>query len=145
MKTIKQIIPTALLVLASCVFAQTQSGLPEHRWTMTLKVIDEAANAVPHVNAGVGFYTNSQPASIDGVTDTNGVFAASQTVEPSGGGYTFGFSAEKNGYYTTRTGLNLDARYDAVKWNPTVTLLLKKNRQAYCHVCKTYWKRPASF
>ena len=93
---------------------------------MTLKVVDEVGNPVPHVNAGVGFFTNSQPASIDGITDTNGLFVASQTVEPSGGGYTFGFSAEKDGYYTTRSGFYLDAKYDAVKWNPTVTLTLKK-------------------
>ena len=130
-----------LILLAancSCVFAQTPPGLPEHTWKITLKVLDEVGNPVPHVNAGVGFFTNSQPASIDGITDTNGLFVASQTVESSGGGYTFGFSAEKDGYYTTRSGFYLDAKYDAVKWNPTVTLTLKKVGKPVAMYAKQY-------
>jgi hypothetical protein len=100
---------------------------------------------LPAVKAGVGFFTNSQPASIDGITDTNGLFIASQAVESSGGGYSFGFSAEKDGYYTTRSGLELDAKYDPVKWNPTVTLILKKIGKPVAMYAKRVEKGPPVF
>ncbi len=103
-----------------------QPDLSDHTWTITLKVVDEQGNPVSAAKAGVGFYTNSQPASINGTTDKDGMFVASQTVGPSLSGYLLGLSAEKNGYYTTRSGLNLDFKYDPAQWNPTITLVLKK-------------------
>jgi hypothetical protein len=115
-----------ILVALTCNCATAQLNLSTHAWKITLKVIDEQGNPLSAAKAGIGFYTNSQPASIDGVTDSNGLFSASQDVGPSGAGYLFGFSAEKDGFYTTRSGLNLDAKYDPAKWNPTITLVLKK-------------------
>jgi hypothetical protein len=120
----KQYICLAIVALA-CNYTMAQPDLSSHTWTMTIKVVDEQGNPIPAAKTGVGFYTNSQPASIDGVTDKNGVFIASQTVGPSLSGYWLGFSAEKDGYYTTRSGLNLDFNYDPVKWSPTKTLVLR--------------------
>jgi hypothetical protein len=115
-----------ILAALTCNCAMAQLNLSNLTWKMTLKVVDEQGNPVSAANAGVGFYTNSQPTSINGITDTNGLFSASETVEPSGGGYLLGFSAEKDGYYTTRSELELDAKYDPIKWNTTQTLVLRK-------------------
>ena len=115
-----------IFVALTCNCALAQVDLSNHTWIMTLKVVDEQGDPLARANAGVGFYTNSQPASINGTTDTNGIFKASQTVGPSLSGYLLGFSAEKDGYYTTRSGLNLDFKYDPNQWNQTITLVLKK-------------------
>jgi hypothetical protein len=115
----------SILAILACNCAIAQSNLANHTWKITLKIIDEQGNPLPATKAGVGFFTNSQPTSIDGVTDTNGLFSVSQTVGPSAGGYLFGLSAEKDGCYATRSGFNL-MEYDAVKWNPTITLVLKR-------------------
>jgi len=115
-----------LLAALTCNGAMAQSNWSNYTWKISLKIIDEEGLSLSAVKVGVGFYTNSQPASIDGITDSNGLFTASQSVEPSAAGYLLGFSAEKEGYYTTRSGLKL-AEYDSFKWNPTVTMMLKKN------------------
>lgn len=107
-------------MLAACLNAQT---LEKHEWKVTLKVVDESGNPIAGAIASVGYFDHSQPASIDGLTDSNGVFMASQN---SFGGE-LGFSAKKPGYYPTREpSYNLDFDYKSTNWNPTPIIVLKK-------------------
>jgi hypothetical protein len=111
-----------LLLAATCVFAETNAD--EHEWKATLKVVDENGVPVAGANAGVGFYTNSTPTSMDGTTDTNGIFTATHSALTDLN--QLGFEVDKTGYYTTRMGCLLEPPYDPAKWNPTETLVLKK-------------------
>ena len=112
------------LVLASITinYACAQVALVGHEWNVTFKVVDEAGQPVANTKAGVGYYSKSQPASIDGLTDTNGVFTASHYAYSG----ILGFAVEKSGYYTTRETYDLGFTYDAVKWNPLQTIILRK-------------------
>jgi hypothetical protein len=105
----------------NCAYAQT---LPtQYEWKVTLKVVDETGQPVAGAKASVGYYSHSTPASIDGLTDTNGLFGASHSAHSG----LLGFSAEKAAYYTTREpSYDLGFTYDTVKWNPTQTIVLKK-------------------
>lgn len=104
-------------------YACAQTTLPEHEWKVTLKVMDDNGQPVSGAKAIVGYYSNSKPASIDGLTDTNGIFTARHRARSG----ILGFSAEKVGYYTTREpSYELEFAYDPVRWNPTITLVLKK-------------------
>jgi len=114
MKKIISLVLTNIVI--NYAYAQT-----EHEWHATLKVVNETGVPIATANAGIGYYTNSVGASADGLTDTNGFFSASHR---SYGG-TLGFSAEKAGYYTTRLSYNLPFSYDAAKWNPTQTVVLR--------------------
>jgi hypothetical protein len=102
---------------AQCVCAQTQ-----HEWKVTLKVMDDVGQPVAGAKAGVGYYSDRVSKSINGLTDTNGVFVASHL---SYGGE-LGFGVEKAGYYTTSIPYLLGFDYDAAKWNPIQTIRLKK-------------------
>jgi hypothetical protein len=104
-------------IAANCVYAQTK-----HEWRVTLRVVDDAGLPVTAANAGVGYYTNRASASIEGLTDTNGVFIASHL---SYGGE-LGFAVQKAGYYTTRETYILGFTYDPTKWNPYQTMILRK-------------------
>ena len=83
-----------LTIIATTAFAQTSL----HKWKVTLKVVDEVGQPVVGAKAGVGYFSKSLPASIDGLTDTNGIFMASHSAHSG----LLGFVAEKAGYYTTR-------------------------------------------
>jgi len=122
----KKLICLSFIVLTTnCVFAQTNAE--EHQWRVTLKVVDEGGNPVAGANAGVGYYTyDSQPARIDGITDTNGIFTALHSAVPSISGLDLGFRVEKQGHYTTWIKYDLGAGYDSDKWNTIQTLILKK-------------------
>lgn len=120
-----------LLLIAgtiNCIWAQTD--LVKHEWHVTLKAVDETGQPVVGASAGVGFYYLPPPpamksiaTSIDGLTDTNGVFQASHATEFC----TLSFAIEKAGYYTTRSQYSAgSSEYDPIKWNPTLTLVLKK-------------------
>jgi len=87
-----------------------------------VKVVDEVGNPIVGAKASVGYYSKSQPASIDGLTDTNGVFTASHEAYSG----ELGFTAEKAGYYITREGYDLGFTFDSAKWNPNPVLVLKK-------------------
>jgi hypothetical protein len=108
-------------IAINCVCAQT---LPtKHEWKVTLKVVDEAGNPISAASASVGYFSKSRPASINGLTDTNGVFTASHSAYSG----LLGYTAEKIGYYTTREpSCDLGFTYDPIKWNPTQTIILKK-------------------
>jgi len=114
----KEFIWVVFLVMSiSCAFAQTK-----HEWKVTLNIVDDDGQPVTRVNAGVGYYTNRVSTSINGLTDTNGSFTASN----SSYGGELGFAAEKPGYYTTRIPYLLGFGYNAIEWNPVKTLVLKK-------------------
>jgi hypothetical protein len=115
MKIIASFILTGLVISHAC--AQV-----EHEWCVTLKVLDELGMPISGANAGIGYYTNSVGTSADGLTNTNGIFSASHA---SYGG-DLGCIAEKDGYYTTRRSYKVPFTYDPIRWNPTITLVLKK-------------------
>ena len=102
---------------AYCACAQTQ-----HEWRVTLKVMDDVGQPVAVAKAGVGYYSDRASKSINGLTNTNGIFVASHL---SYGGE-LGFGVEKAGYYTTSMSYLLGYDYDAAKWNPTQKIILKK-------------------
>jgi hypothetical protein len=98
------------------------------KWKVTLKVVDDNGQPAVDAKVGVGYYEHSQPTSIDGLTDNNGIFTASHHTRAIIAD--LGFSAEKAGYYTTRApGIELRnyGQYsDLSKWNITQTIVLKK-------------------
>jgi hypothetical protein len=104
-------------IVISHAHAQTK-----HEWRATLKVVDEMGVPIVGANASIGYQTNSVGTSVDGLTDTNGVFSASH---PSYGG-TLGFVVKKTGYYPTRQDYKVPFTYDPARWNPTKTIALKK-------------------
>lgn len=104
-------------------YACAQNVLVKHEWKVTLKVVNESSQPVAGANASVGYFSQSRPASIDGLTDTNGIFVASHSAFSG----LLGFTAKKSGYYTTREpSYELGFTYDPIKWNPTQTIVLKK-------------------
>jgi hypothetical protein len=102
--------------------ASAQTLPVKHEWNVTLKVVDEDGQPIGDAKAEVGYFSKSQPASIDGLTDTNGIFKASHFAYSG----LLGFVGQKSGYYTTRKGYELGFEYDSYKWNPTQTIVLKK-------------------
>jgi hypothetical protein len=113
--------PILILIAINC--ASAQVALIEHEWKVTLKVVDESGQPVAAARANVGYFSKSQPKSIDGLTDTNGIFKASHLAYSG----ILGFTAEKAGYYTTREpSYELGFTYDQAKWNPTQTIILRK-------------------
>jgi hypothetical protein len=108
-----------------CILAQTQQT--ENKWTITIQVTDEAGAPVSDAKVSVGYYTtNSTPANIDGLSDTNGIFVASHEDVTTFLGHDMGFVVEKSGYYRTWVHYDLGPGYDAAKWNSTTNLTLKK-------------------
>jgi hypothetical protein len=120
----KLICLTFAALIVSCVFAQTKTG--EHEWKITLHILDESGSPVAGASAGVGFFTNSTPTGIDGITDTNGNFVVTHSDTPSESAYPLSFRIEKQGYYFTWAQVDLGQGYDPAKWNQSVTLTLKK-------------------
>jgi len=79
-------------LVANYVFSQTKAG--EHEWKMTLHILDENGSPVAGAKAGVGFFANSTPTGIDGITDTNGIFVATHFDTPSDSAYPLSFSGK---------------------------------------------------
>jgi hypothetical protein len=114
----------ALMVLAiNCAFAQPSAS--NYEWKATLKVVDENGSPIARANAGVGFFTNSIPTAIDGMTDANGVFVAVYASKPSETAYPLSFRVEKQGYYSTWIQRDLGQGYDPAKWIFSQTVVLK--------------------
>jgi hypothetical protein len=121
-------------VLAMAGYALAQRALPPiPEWKAVVKVIDEAGQPVPGADVTIGYYVpppegqSIASASKKGRTDTNGVFSASEHSTTTD----LFFGAGKDGFYRAHFDyeLGLWLQYDPVKWNPTVTLLLKKIRK----------------
>jgi len=134
----KRFITLMLLLLATnCVFAQ--SNVDEHQWKATLKVVDEAGSPVAGAGVKVGYYTNNTSVDITGTTDANGIFVASHTTSTFNYiEYGLAFVVEKDGYYETRLNCELGIPYDSTKWNPTVSLLLKRVGKPIAMYAKKY-------
>ena len=130
-----------LLFVSGRTFAQTSTT--PHTWYVTLKIMDESGNPVAGAKASVGYFVNSQPASSNGLTDTNGIFTASNSAASDLN--EFGFEAEKTGYYTTRMGRMLYPPYDPVKWNVIQTLILKKIGKPIAMYAKWVNSEPRAF
>jgi len=102
------------------------------KWTATLRVVDENNKPIVDADASVEIYihdldlfghVNDRTEEIKGKTDANGVFAASHK-----GFCPSAFNAGKNGYIPVRASHDMLSFKDGdpEKWNPTVTLVLKK-------------------
>ena len=137
----KLICLTLAALIASCVFAQTKIG--EHEWNIKLHILDESGIPVAGANAGVGFFTNSTPTGIDGITDTNGDFVATHSDTPSESAYPLSFRIEKQGYYSTWAQVDLGQGYDPTKWSQSVTLTLKKVGKPIAMYSKWIRKNPS--
>ena len=132
---------TLLLLVAGCASAQISN--PLYTWKVTLKVVDESGHPIAGANASVGFFTNSEPTSLDGITDTNGIFTASHS--PKTDLIELGLEAEKALYYSTRMEIDLFPPYDPVKWNINQTLLLKKIGKPIAMYAKSVQSGPPVF
>ena len=119
-----------------CTFAQVAQPLPFHKWQATLKIIDETWQPIAGANVQVSYMLPPPPVTptwghygeygdkIEGLTDTNGIFIASHEDQtPS-----LGITVEKVGYYKTLRGyeMGVPEHYTLEKWNPSLTVVLKK-------------------
>ncbi len=127
----KTIICFLTIVLAAiCVSAQKNSA-QEPTWHATVKVLDENGQPVTDDRVEVSYYVTASPDQTDasekiqGLTDADGIFKASHE---NTGSIDLGFQATKAGYYPTTKGHEFAKikDNDSAKWNPTVTLVLKK-------------------
>lgn len=116
-------------MIAALCSAHAQS-LDVPSWSATVKVVDDLGQPVDAAQITIGYYVAPPPgqtiatSSIKGETDTNGIFAASGRT----GSTDLFFGANKDGYYNAHLDYELAElkRKDTAKWNPTITLLLKK-------------------
>lgn len=113
----------------SCACAQSATP-PGPSWNATVKVLNEKGQPVPDAHVEISYYVRSPDQTdasekIQGLTDANGIFTASHE---NTGSIDLGFQATKSGYYPTTKGHEFAdfADNNPAKWNPTVTLVLKK-------------------
>lgn len=123
-----------LIILALNSTCAQSYPLQKPDWNVTIKVIDEAGLAVSGANVEMSYYVQAPPGrkeageKIRGFTDEIGIFRTSHTNTGSIG---LGFQAIKTGYYPTIKGHEF-AKFkdnDPTKWNPTITLVLKRVRE----------------
>lgn len=132
-KTILTLIAAALLTSSSCLWAQPELFLTKP-WTATLKIVNESGKPVAGASVKAGYIImptsigerwafGSRGGNIQGLTDTNGMFAATHTDRsPS-----LGFQVQKAGYYKTSVSLNIGfPEQNANNRNIVMTLVLKK-------------------
>ena len=133
-----------MLLAARCAFTQTNAD--EHEWKATVKVVDENGSPVAKASVKVGYYIKNTSVDIGGITDTNGIFVAVRTTSTFNYvEYALAFVIEKEGYYRTFSKCDLGLPYDASKWNPTITLLLKKIGKPIAMYAKWVNSEPAAF
>lgn len=113
----------------TCAEAQT-TNLQRPEWKATVKVIDESEEPVPGATAQMSWNVNGPDNSLtygktEGITDDNGILKTSHEANSSIG---LAFVATKAGYYSSRKGYELAQLKDndPAKWNPNVTLVLRK-------------------
>jgi hypothetical protein len=115
---------------AGCAIAQTIAP-KEPAWKATVTVLDEANHPVVNSEVEMSYYITPPPGqtvaggSVRGLTDTNGVC---QLSHDNTGSIGLGFRATKTGYYPASASHEFAdfKQQDPTKWNPSVTLLLKK-------------------
>jgi hypothetical protein len=128
-----------VVLFASCVVFAQGINPP---WHATVKVVDENNQPVEHATVAIWYYVQPPPGEteahdkIEGLTDTNGLFAASNETNNS---IDLGFQVSKAGYYPTRKGHEFATfkDNDPQKWNPTETLQLKKIGKPIAMYAKT--------
>lgn len=116
-------------IIAALSSAHAQS-LDVPPWNATVKVVDDLGQPVDAAQITIGYYVAPPPgqtiatSSIKGETDTNGIFSSSGRT----GSTDLFFGANKEGYYSAHSDYELAElkKNDTAKWNPTITLLLKK-------------------
>jgi hypothetical protein len=121
------VIILAVMFVAICAVAQSDRV----GWNATVKVVDENGQPMSGATVDVWYYVAPPPGEteardkIEGLTDANGIFTASNETN---GSIDLGFVASKEGYYSTTIGHEFDKFKDSdpQKWNPHVTLALKK-------------------
>jgi len=129
-----------MLLTASYSLAQIK-----YEWKATVKAVDEQGYTLSAVNVRVGFYTNSQPGAVVGITETNGLFIATHADEPGEIGFPISFIGEKEGYYSTQQKRDLGVGYDPAKWTFIETLILKKVGKPAAMYAKRVEKGPPVF
>jgi hypothetical protein len=129
---IKNIILALLLILttASCTFAQP-TIFPIKPWNATITVIGEDGQPISDADVSVAYtkppyaYSDDETyhGTISGKTGVTGLFIATHDDRTG----SLGFSANKQGYYETRSSCTLrDPAENANDRNMSVTLLLKQ-------------------
>lgn len=111
---------------ANCIYGQMNQPL---EWSVTVKVVDDSGGPVTGADTWVSYgispvanQTNDWD-KIEGLTDADGEFAASHSDTHS---MSLGIHVRKSGYYPTDVVYELGAIFSREKWNPTLTLVLKK-------------------
>jgi hypothetical protein len=121
---------TCLFIAALALnFAHAQVSEPA--WNATVTVLDETGQPVARANVKMSFNVKTIPGesesggNVQGLTDTNGIVLLSH---PNTGSIGVSFQATKGGYYATTKGHEFVEFKDGdpEKWNPTITLILKK-------------------
>jgi len=123
-----------------------------NEWHATLKVVDESGAPMPGAEASVSYFVHPPPGqprdsiaseSISGLTDADGIFKASHRDRS----ISLSFSAEKDGFYRSYVvnQLGKPSDYDPVKWNPEVTLSLKRIGQPIAMYAKLIDSGPPAF
>ena len=121
---------TTCLFIATLACCGVHAQTPQPTWNATIKVIDESGQPVVRANAQMSWDVlapNNTVTSdkIEGLTDANGIFEASQKANTS---VDLGFQASKTGYYSTTANHEFAAFKDSdpEKLSPHITLILKK-------------------
>ena len=123
----KQLMQSAVVVIV-CGWLNAQAAVPA-TWNVEFKAVDESGLPVADAEAWVAFGIAQYPErsnkwdKVEGLTDANGVFRASHEDTHS---MSLGLHLRKAGYYPTDVVYELGPSYDEAKWNPALTLPLKK-------------------
>lgn len=112
-----------LLILLDVAIAEAQIFPPEHEWTATVKVVDDAGQPVVGAKVRVSYSVYVKD-PVSGSTDTNGVFIATHRDATEH----LGINVEKPGYYPSALTY-YKGEFKPNRWNPTITLLLKKKNK----------------
>jgi len=111
---------------AACMDAQ---NISTQSWNMRVQVLDDGALPMADAHVTIGFSLPTplgediRSDRVSGVTDTNGVFAASH---PDTGSISLGLLIQKDGFYPVRVTYDLSGNYKPEKWNLNPTWTLKK-------------------
>jgi hypothetical protein len=107
-----------------------------NEWHLTLNVVDEAGAPVPGAKASVSYFVpppvgkpidSIASETITGLTGEDGVFKATHRDRS----ISLSFRVQKDGFYRSDVvdQLGPPMNYDPVRWNPTLTIELKKISQ----------------
>lgn len=148
MKSLILVLPV-FLILTGCSLAQ-QITFPTKPWEATVKVVGEDGQPVSGANVVVGYFLppysysddSQYGARITGITDVNGVFFATHDDRTG----EVGFSANKQGYYETRSSRALrDPSENANDRDISLTLVLKKIGKPIAMYAKWQHSEPPVF